>query len=115
MPRSPNTGMKHQDVSLLSKFSRKIRMFAEIELTMSRGLKTWWTSSSDDGLEMADFKRAFSENQGGDLPNSSIRISGEIMWENTHQQAEAIFKFLEDIDKFLLWWRSGFGGEQVFC
>lgn len=33
------------------------------------------------------------------------------MCENTHEQAEAIFKFLEDIDKFFLWRRAGFGTE----
>lgn len=42
-------------------------------------------------------------------------MAGEILGEKTHQQAEAIFKFLEDIHEFLLWRRSGFGGEQVFC
>ena len=34
-------------------------------LTMSSGLKTWCSSSSDDGLEMADFKRACSEIREG--------------------------------------------------
>ncbi len=34
-------------------------------LTISRGLNTWWTSSSDEGLEMVDFRRACKEINGG--------------------------------------------------
>lgn len=47
------------------KLFQKSRVFAEIELTMSSGLKMWCTSSSDDGLAMADFKRACSEIKEG--------------------------------------------------
>lgn len=58
---SPLRGMKHPRCLPSFKVLQRSRVCAEVELTMSRGLKTWWTSSSDDGLEMADFKRAFSE------------------------------------------------------
>lgn len=44
---------------------------------MSSGLKTWWTRSSADGLEMAAFKRACSEIKEGICYVAGIRPQGE--------------------------------------
>lgn len=83
-----------------------------MKLTMSRGLKTWCTSSSDDGLEMADFKRACSGAEEGRLNmQREHEHKGGATRQRTHQQAEAIFKFLEDVDELLLRRWSGLGGE----
>lgn len=82
-----------------------------MKLTMSSGLKTWWTRSSADGLEMADFKRACSEIKEGIYYVAGMQNQGGEKTRATHQQAEAIFKFLEDVDEFLLWGRPGLGSE----
>lgn len=36
-----------------------------------------------------------------------------VIWLITHQQAEAIFEFLENTDELLLWWRAGLCSEYI--
>ena len=83
---------------------------------MSRGLNKWWTSSSDEGLEMVGFRRACKEINRRKLSQGCANKEKYIMaWLNTHQEAEAIFEFLEYVDEFLLWWGACLYRELIIC